>query len=305
MTVYIESVILDNFFATLLISDVSIRALSISRSKLTKFRMLLAACVGTAVALIYPLLKIHAALLFAVKFALFAVLALILFCKKGRKAGRVVSSSAVFLALTFAFGGVLFAIGFSVFGDAGKALRLPVTNLPVGLVAAGGWGAYLLSRKVARKLKRSRDLSQLLFRYEISVAGKTVTGTAFLDTGNRLYDAKTDLPVIVLGAPASLSILGDEGLSALLWDKEREVFPGARHIAFSGAGGKKSRLLILKPDAVRFYEGQAEHIIQDAVLGLSLGSFSDAAEYDVLLHPALVGSLIAVVPDECSSAIVQ
>jgi len=283
MTVYIESVILDNFFATWLISDVSYRALSLARSRL---RILSASAAGTASAVLYPFLKIHPVFLITIKMALFTALSFILFYKKTR---RPVSASAVFLALTFTFGGLLLALGLGVYGDVEKALRLPVTNLPIGLILAGGWGAYLLSRKAARKLKRVRDVSCRIYDCTIEALGKTVSTAAFLDTGNRLYDEKTDLPVMVLGARASLQILDDEKLSAILRGKEREICDTARYIKYKGVGdGKKSRLLLIKPDAVRFYTGQADHTIKDVMLGLSFARFSDAAEYDVLLHPALM-----------------
>ena len=280
---------MDNFFATLFISDVSYRALSVARSKK---RMLSAAGVGTAAAVLYPFLRIHAAGLFIIKITLFIVLSLILFYKKG----RIVSSAAVFLALTFAFGGLLFAFGLSVHGTVDRALRLPVSSLPAGLVAAGVWSAYLLCKSVARKCKRTRGLSGLMCRFEIHALGKTVFGTAFLDTGNRLYDGKSDLPVMVLGACASLTILGDKGFLALLKEQTDAIASSAHYIAYNGAGEKNNRILVIKPDIVRLYKGQTEHIVKDVMLGLLLARFSNAAEYDALLHPAITGDLFGSLP---------
>ena len=192
MSIYIESVILDNFFVTMLIAHLSYRALSLTRSYI---RIIAASLLGTAVAVLYPLLKIHAAFLFVIKVGLFVLLTLILFYKKS----RMISSATVFLAITFTFGGLLFALGLAFYGNIEKALRLPVTNIPVGLILAGGWAAYMISNKAVRKLKRVRDTRRHVSRVEIDILGKTVSGSAFLDTGNRLYDDKSDLPVIVLG----------------------------------------------------------------------------------------------------------
>jgi stage II sporulation protein GA (sporulation sigma-E factor processing peptidase) len=279
MSVYIESVILDNFFVTLLISLLSYRALSIRRSRRRHF---FAALTGTAVAVAYPLLDLHAAFLVLIKLALAAVLVLILFYKKA----KMFPAACVFLGLTFAFGGALFAIGYAFYGDVHAALTLPVTFLPTGLIIAAALVLYLIYKKIVRKLKRVRDAKTYLVRAEIDALGKTVSGVAFLDTGNRLYDPKTDLPVVVLGAEPSLQILGDSGLCAMLRGQIGEISPSARYMEIGGVAGS-GRLLLLKPDALRFYIGQVKHTIVDVELGLSLKKLSDAAGYDMLLHPAL------------------
>ena len=284
MTLYIESVILDNFFATLTISDVSYRALSMRRSKK---RMTIASLAGTVVAVLYPLLKIHAIWLLLIKIALFISLSMILFKKKG----KLMPSAFVFLALTFAFGGVLFAVGLTVFGDVERALRLPISNLPAGILAAGVWGAYLLTKRVCRRIKRTRGIARLTYRYQIEALGNAVSGLAFLDTGNRLYDKNSDMPVIVLSQAPSLKILGDKGLSSLARGTEKEISSSAHYLPFIGAGNKTSRLLIINPEAVRLYSGQTEHIIKGVVLGLMLTSLSAGAEYDALLPPHVVTEL--------------
>jgi sigma-E processing peptidase SpoIIGA len=188
---------------------------------------------------------------------------------------------------TFSFGGALFALGLIFHGDVTKALTTPVVNLPVGFIIAGGYLIFIIAKAASLKLKRVRDVKVNIARAEIDIFGRTVSGSAFLDTGNRLYDSDTGLPVIVLSCRASLAVLGDGGLSALLRDKIKEISPFARYISYKGAGGQKSRVLLLKPDALRFYTGQDPHTIKDVVIGLSMSGFSDAVSYDMILHPAV------------------
>ncbi|MCL2061941.1 MAG: sigma-E processing peptidase SpoIIGA [Firmicutes bacterium] len=282
MTLYIESVIVDNFFITLLVALLSFRALSVSPSRV---RIVCASLLGTAAALCYPLLSMHAAWLFLLKAVLAVGLCLILFYKKC----KVLPAAGIFCALTFTFGGALFALGLIFYGDVAAALSRPVTNLPVGILIASGLLIYFFVKKITLKYKRVRDIKEYAADIQIDMGNATFTARAFLDTGNRLYDPETLLPVIVAGSRISLQILGDKGLGALLRGNLTEISPSARYISYTSANGSKSKLLIVQPKQVRFCLGADKHIIKDVALGLALHKFTDAVEYDVLLHPALLG----------------
>ena len=281
MDVYIEAVIIDNFFITWLLASITYRALNIQNCKL---RCLLVASVGTTVAIVYPFLQVHWAIVLGIRIATYVGLSVILFYKKPRP----VLASLVFLAFTFTFGGALFALGLAIHGNLYYALTKPATTIPPGAIIAAGLLVYYLLKRVSRRLKRANQTKEYSYSISLEILGQAHLARGFLDTGNSLYCQKTDLPIVVIGTKLSLKILGDKGLSALLRGKINEIDKSARFIYYSGADGKKSKMLLLNPDIFLVYNGQAKHKIEGVVLGLALSAYSNfLTEYDVLLHPSV------------------
>ena len=281
MTVYVECVIIDNFSVTMLAALLSYRFLSVSVSKT---RCVIASAVGTVVAVFYPLMNIHAAILILIKFALWIVLSLILFYKKC----SLLKGAGAFLLITFFFGGAMFAVGLMVYADVNKALTLPLSHIPVGLFILGAIAFYVVFRHVVMRVKRISDARAFIADTEITVFSKTFKSKGFLDTGNRLYDEKTGLPIVVLNAKAALTLLDSDKLSAILNKHGEEISGDAHYIDYSTVGGKNNKILVLKPDEIRLYFGQTEHKIKDVMIGISFSKFGDLTEYDVILHPAII-----------------
>ena len=143
---------------------------------------------------------------------------------------------------------------------------------------------------------------QKCWRVELEVAwrGKEKIVPAFLDTGNRLRDPFSSLPVIVVDyrslegllPPPLYRILADETMEP--WSA-LEKLPDpvmARHftlIPCRGVGPGKEILLGLKPDRVILHEGGRSRSLGSAVfLGLSRRGFGPAADYRALLPPELL-----------------
>lgn len=281
MTVYIECVIIDNFSVTLLCSLLAYRFSSVSASKL---RCLLASLVGTAAAVFYPLLRVPAVVLILIKFALCAALSFILFFKKC----NVIKGAASLLTVTFFLGGIMFAIGYITYADVVKALTLPVSSIPIGVFIIGFIVAYFALRRAVMHIKRIKDAKNFIANTEITAFSKTFKSKGFLDTGNRLYDDKTGLPVVILNFSAALRLLDNDKLSALLSKRGEDVGSGAHYIEFSSVGGQNNQILVFQPDEIRLYFGQTEHKIKDVMIGISLSRFGDCTDYDVILHPAII-----------------
>ena len=281
MTVYVECVIIDNFFVTMLAALLSYRFLSVSVSKT---RCIAASAVGTVVAVFYPLMNVHAVLLVLIKIVLGAALSFILFYKKC----SVIKGAGAFVMITFFFGGVMFAAGLMIYADVNKALTLPLSDVPIGLFILAAIAAYAVFRRVVMRYKRIRDSCSFVADTEITVFSKTLKSKGFLDTGNGLYDEKTGLPIVVLNAKAALQLLDHDKLSAILNKRGEEISVDAHYIEYATVGKKDNRILVLKPDEIRLYFGQTEHRIKDVMIGLSFFKFGDGENYDVILHPAIV-----------------
>ena len=282
MYAYIEQVLIDNFFITMLLAVMSYRALGIKSSKL---RIALASILATAVSVAFPLLDIHALALLAIRAALFIILSLILFCKKS----KLITSAITFLLLTFTFGGALFAVGLFIHGSVERALTLPAFRFPPGIIIGGGFLMYFIVKRVIAKFKRAQISQSLTAPVEVEIFSKKLAAVGFLDTGNLLFDTKTDLPVVIFNAKLSLQVLGDNGLSALLRERLNEIQGGAHYMYYSGVDGTKHKMLILIPQKFVYYIGDVAHKIEGVAVGLVLSKYGQFSEkFDCLLHPAIM-----------------
>ena len=230
---YIELVIIDNFFITLLLALMSYKALSL---RVCRVRLLVCAFVGTAAAVTYPFINIHFGFLILMRVGLGVILSLILFAKKG----KLFLGFAVFMFFTFVLGGVIFAIGIMIHGDYQMALTVPVSNIPPGIVLFAVWLLYFAIKKGSRKVKKINDAKNFVFRAEIEIFNKKYKGDAFIDTGNRLYDTQTNLPIVVVGYKMSMDILGDENFKKMLQGKLGDISQDARFIYYGGLNDKKN-----------------------------------------------------------------
>lgn len=286
MTLYIEFVIIDNFFITFLLAILSYKVVG---TKISYLRSTIASVVGTFVAVFYPFINLHNVVLVMIKLGLGAMLALILYFKKN----KLLKSFAVFMICTFMFGGFMFAVGYAVHGNVTNALTLPVTNIPIGLIIAGAFIIYIFAKKILLHSKRIRNAENFVCDVQIKLADKIVKGKAFLDTGNRLYDEKNHFPVVVLNIKAALSLLNQEQLTAITLSKGDSAIKNSYYMNYGtvGTSASQNKLLIIKPDDIRLYIDNREHIIGDVMIGLAFYKFSDAVEYDAILHPQVLQNI--------------
>lgn len=203
MEVYVEYAFAENFILDLLLLFLAIKC---ARARTGVFRLLFAAAVGAAEAIVFPLFALPVWAAYAVKLLGGAILPL-LAVKKGTKKTYFFSLTA-FFALTFALGGLLTAAYsfFDVPYEEGNGYF--VESAPVGLVLglAGlfGVGIYYLSRAFYRYQRLKRNL----FSAELCHNGKRLTLNALADTGNGLEFRGE--PVNVLSPIAALFLFGKE-----------------------------------------------------------------------------------------------
>lgn len=279
MSVYIEFVVLDNLILTYALASLTYRIV-LRRGSFP--RAAAASVVGTAVAVCYPFVRGNAALL-AIKLGLWAALSLILFAGKG----KMLLCSVTFLALTFAFGGVIFALGLAAAGSADAAMRADMARFPVSAVAAGGAIAVAAARRLSVRMHKLRDSAGAVYDFGVAVMGHELRLRGLMDTGNRLYDGKTGLPVIIVSIKSLMGAFTDDQLAAIACGKGESVQRGARYMEFSTAGGK-GRVLLLRPDETVLYSPRGANIFNDVMMGVSFSPIRDATDYDAILHPALI-----------------
>jgi sigma-E processing peptidase SpoIIGA len=279
MSVYIELVILDNATITIMLILLTNRILS---RKPNKLKTVIATLLSTGVSLCYPYVY-DAFLSVAIRLILYVVMCIILFC--GRE--RFILSSIIFLLVTFLFGGAIFAVGFLVQGSADKALTASVTDLPVSVIMLSAFTLYVILKRIILGVKKVRKLSINVYECALTLLGIELKVRALMDTGNRLYDTKSGLPVVILSAKSIINKLTDEQVQSLVCGRGDLLQRGARYIQISTVGGS-NKILLLKPDEFRLYFDDGRNIIYDVTVGLTFSPLKDSERYDVILHPSLI-----------------
>ncbi|MCI9031698.1 MAG: sigma-E processing peptidase SpoIIGA [Clostridia bacterium] len=277
MQVYIELVILDNFALIFLLARLSYYLIC---ELPNKPRMISACTLGTTVAVFYPFLNgILVPAILKIVTGLF--LSLILFKPK-----KLLKGMLFFFILTFTYGGTLFALGLFIHGNAEAALTKPVASVPVGIALLTAYILFVDLKKAIFKIRKSRDINGFIYDAEIRVCGSAVECKAFLDSGNRLYDDKSGLPVVIASAGTLAKALGDDQMSNLLLGKT-SGFAGAHYVEYLTVGGK-SKLFVFRPDELVVYVEDKKNIISDVMLGVAFKRLSDVESYGLILNPAVL-----------------
>ena len=203
MEVYVEYAVAENFLLDLLLLFLAVKC---ARAETGAFRLLLAAAVGAAEAIVFPLLPLPAWAAYLVKFLGGAILPL-LAVKKGTKRTYFFVFLS-FFALTFALGGLLTAV-YSFFDlpyaeGQGYLVESAPVGLVLGLAGLFGVGVFYLSRS----FYRYRKLKSSIFAVELCHNGRTLSLKALADTGNSLFFRGE--PVNVLSPTAALLLFREE-----------------------------------------------------------------------------------------------
>ena len=194
MTVYLEYVIIDNFIMDLLLLGESAKLLKLKTKPL---RLVFGALIGTLGAIITPLLKVSQANGFLLKIALGAIV-----CLSGVKCAsfkEYFKYFNVFLLMTFITGGAIIGalelMGLDYTLDSYRAAGV----LPVGVNLLI---AYLFARLVKRFVKRFAGgivTQKYVFSCHLKKGAVVISAKGYFDSGNKLTDDKTGLPVALCG----------------------------------------------------------------------------------------------------------
>ena len=279
MSIYFEPLIIQNLLLTTLISISAYRFL---HTKIAPFRVFTAAAIATVFTLFYPLVKMPLWLGILTKVIISILTALVLFIGKI----KLLKGIAALLFAVFLYGGATYIMACLKYESAVDALTRP---LPVGfwLIVGTSVVCYFLVKRLTVSYHRRHDTASEIYRYRLVIGERVIEGSGFMDTGNRLYDNVSGLPIVLLSAKALAPHLSDAELTELLCGRADKVFTGARKSRVGSIGGKTD-LWLFSPSEFEVYSENSEHILYDVMVGLSFSSLSGGESYDAILHPSLM-----------------
>lgn len=248
---YIEFVIADNFLLTALAGAMAAR---LCHKRVNVWRLMIAATVGTTVAVFYPYFRLGWVWNTAVKVALGIVLAAIMYARTPRP----IVSGMLFFGCTFALGGANYALGLLFCGESGAADFC--AKYPLFPTLAIGVGVYYGVAFIVARLRVPRARAPYEYPVEVEIFGSVMRFDAFLDTGNCVFDGKSGLPVVITDSAVFSDKLGS---AAMEFVKNIDKF---RRITVSTAAGE-TEIIVLSPKRITAYSDKRGHTIY-AELGI-------------------------------------
>ena len=269
MSVYIEYAIIDNLVINYLLIKTATRCALVKTSFL---RVFLSAVIGTAVAVVLPLLNVSGIYLIIIKFALGLLMTLV--------GGKFISykkyffTALLFFIFTLLCGGFIIALfNFALIDYQDYFTSNYDSVLPIGLTV---FLVYVMTKTIvylAIKLLKEKNLRPFLRQCLLIVNSKKFSVKGFIDSGNSLYDSRSGLPIVVC--------------SNMLFQKLKRV--GVRKsvssIEFDTVSGS-SKMELYLIDKLMIYNGLKVNIFNNVLIGVAPFGFNSSS-YDLLLHPLL------------------
>lgn len=145
---------------------------------------------------------------------------------------------------------------------------------------------------------RREQLESYIGEVTVEIDGVTVVCPGLLDTGNRLSDPLTRIPVMVMEAslweghlPASWKgRLTQTSADTLLLETDGQSFAWQdrmRLVPYRGINRGSSFMLALKPDLVKIQLGEETFYSKRVLIGLDGGTLSGDGAYRAVIHPDL------------------
>ncbi|MFQ7701150.1 MAG: sigma-E processing peptidase SpoIIGA [Coriobacteriales bacterium] len=265
MEIYIEYALAENFLLDAMLLWLAMKA---AKQEISLWRIVLAAAIGAAFAVAFPLLKTGKTIAYILKFSVGALLCLV--AVKGKGIGRYALTALLFFGFSFALGGALLAV-YSAFSiDYGVTENGYLTeSAPVGLVLSGSAVFAIVAVTLTKRLYRRRAMRRFVYPCKIELDGRTVKAEGFFDSGNRAQAG--GIPVCFLSPDLAFDLLGDKVMT--------------EEMTIMTMGGE-SRIKIFLADSLEIYCGDKPNIIKKVYFAPS-GNIR-AREYKIILNAAVL-----------------
>ncbi|ASA26449.1 sigma-E processing peptidase SpoIIGA [Paenibacillus donghaensis] len=162
----------------------------------------------------------------------------------------------------------------------------------------------VIFKAVHSSRNRREQLDSYIGEVTVDIDGVTVTCPGLLDTGNRLCDPLTRIPVMVMEAslwegqlpPSWKGRLTQDGADRLLLETDGQSFAWQdrmRLVPYRGINRGASFMLALKPDLVTIKLGSETYTCTRVLIGLDGGTLSGEGAYRAVIHPDLTQGELA------------
>ncbi|WP_223128032.1 sigma-E processing peptidase SpoIIGA [Pasteuria penetrans] len=206
------------------------------------------------------------------------------------------------LALFYLICFVIFGIGMAIHYASLPQVTDAETTSPYG--SFGAWLAILIlfplvgwyGRRFLSSLREVQSLRTWLFPLRVRILGCTVHCTGFLDTGNRLLDPLSRVPVLIMEAhlwrdhlPATLRSAIDSPVDSRPWSGTGDLGNGSlRWIPYRTVGHGIQWMVAVVPESVGIQKDGRWYNVSNVLIGMDRTHLASDGTYQAILPPSVL-----------------
>ena len=287
MTVYIDIILLENLCMNYIILFATAYIMKI---KISHIRIIASSSIGAvySIMLYMQILPIYS--------SIFMKMVYISYAPKTVKIA--IKQLIIFYLISFAFGGCAFALLYFV-----KPQDIFIKNgvyigtYPLKIALLGGIVGFIITYIAFKIIKNKATKEEMIYKLKIKINDKTVEVNALLDTGNKLKDPITLVPVIVIEKQKLYNFLPEEilenidkiigGDSDKLIEENIKYMSKFRVIPYNSIGKQNGLMLGFKADEVKIIIDEEERTIKNTIIGIFNQSFNSQT-YSALISLEII-----------------
>lgn len=293
MTVYIDIILLENLCMNYIILFATAYIMKI---KISHIRIIASSSIGAvySIMLYMQILPIYSSIF--MKIILSVAMVYISYAPKTVKIA--IKQLIIFYLISFAFGGCAFALLYFV-----KPQDIFIKNgvyigtYPLKIALLGGIVGFIITYIAFKIIKNKATKEEMIYKLKIKNNDKTVEVNALLDTGNKLKDPITLVPVIVIEKQKLYNFLPEEilenidkiigGDSDKLIEENIKYMSKFRVIPYNSIGKQNGLMLGFKADEVKIIIDEEERTIKNTIIGIFNQSFNSQT-YSALISLEII-----------------
>ncbi len=293
MTVYIDIILLENLCMNYIILFATAYIMKI---KISHIRIIASSSIGAvySIMLYMQILPIYSSIF--MKIILSVAMVYISYAPKTVKIA--IKQLIIFYLISFAFGGCAFALLYFV-----KPQDIFIKNgvyigtYPLKIALLGGIVGFVITYIAFKIIKNKATKEEMIYKLKIKINDKTVEVNALLDTGNKLKDPITLVPVIVIEKQKLYNFLPEEilenidkiigGDSNKLIEENIKYMSKFRVIPYNSIGKQNGLMLGFKADEVKIIIDEEERTIKNTIIGIFNQSFNSQT-YSALISLEII-----------------
>lgn len=293
MTVYIDIILLENLCMNYIILFATAYIMKI---KISHIRIIASSSIGAvySIMLYMQILPIYSSIF--MKIILSVVMVYISYAPKSVKIA--IKQLIIFYLISFAFGGCAFALLYFI-----KPQDIFIKNgvyigtYPLKIALLGGIVGFVITYIAFKIIKNKATKEEMIYKLKIKINDKTVEVNALLDTGNKLKDPITLVPVIVIEKQKLYNFLPEEilenidkiigGDSNKLIEENIKYMSKFRVIPYNSIGKQNGLMLGFKADEVKIIIDEEERTIKNTIIGIFNQSFNSQT-YSALISLEII-----------------
>lgn len=268
----------------------------IMKIKISHIRIIASSSIGAvySIMLYMQILPIYSSIF--MKIILSVVMVYISYAPKSVKIA--IKQLIIFYLISFAFGGCAFALLYFV-----KPQDIFIKNgvyigtYPLKIALLGGIVGFIITYIAFKIIKNKATKEEMIYKLKIKINDKTVEVNALLDTGNKLKDPITLVPVIVIEKQKLYNFLPEEilenidkiigGDSNKLIEENIKYMSKFRVIPYNSIGKQNGLMLGFKADEVKIIIDEEERTIKNTIIGIFNQSFNSQT-YSALISLEII-----------------